>query len=276
MTAIAITAPAGIIDGLPFDEYLSIAAASVTAMKAVALCPAKLGVEREQTAAMRMGSLTHCAILEPDALERRYAPTDLDRRGTKAWDAEALAAGGRELIKRDEWNTALAMRDAVLGNPTARALLAGAVTELTLVWEDDDTDLPCKARLDAHSPLGGPIDIKTASDASPHGWRRNAEKLMYHIQAAHYLAGCRALGLRADSMPFIVIESSAPFVVEVYPLGLRTLTEGERQRQQLLMRWHRCINTEPHLRPGYTGLPFTEIEFSDYTLSRSFVETEEY
>ena len=77
-------------------------------------------------------------------------------------------------------------------------------------------------------------------------------------------------------MPFIVIESSAPFVVEIYPLGMRTVTEAERQRQQLLMRWHRCINTEPHLRPGYTGLPFTEIEFSDYTLSRSFVDTEEY
>ena len=53
MSVAAITAPAaGVVDGLPFDEYLSIAAASVTAMKAVALCPAKLGVEREQTAAI--------------------------------------------------------------------------------------------------------------------------------------------------------------------------------------------------------------------------------
>ena len=280
MTAPAITAPVaiapGIYPGLPFDQYLTIPAASASALKTVAVCPAKLGVEREATPALQRGTLVHCAVLEPDALEARFAATDLDRRGTKAWAAEEAAAGGRELVKRADFDEALAMRDAVLGNPTARALLAGAVTELTLVWEDDDTGLPCKARLDAHSPLGGPIDIKTANDASPHGWRRNAEKLMYHIQAAHYLAGCRALGLRADSMPFVVIESSAPFVVEIYPLGLRTVTEAERQRQQLLMRWHRCINTEPHLRPGYTGLPFTEIEFSDYTLSRSFVETEEY
>ena len=276
MSVAAITAPAaGVVDGLPFDEYLSITAASASALKVLAACPAKLGTESEQTAAMRMGSLTHCAILEPDALERRYVATDLGRRGTKAWDAETQAAGGRELIKRDEWETALAMRDAVHAHPTARALLDGAVTELTLVWEDDDTGLLCKGRLDAHSPLGGPIDIKTAADASPHGWKRNAEKLMYHIQAAHYLAGCRALGLRADSMPFIVIESSAPFVVEVYPLGPRTIAEGERQRQQLLMRWHQCINTAPHLRPGYTGQPFTEIEFSEFTLSRSFVETVE-
>jgi len=251
--AIAITAPAGIIDGLPFDEYLSIAAASVTAMKAVALCPAKLGVEREQTAAMRMGSLTHCAILEPDALERRYAPTDLDRRGTKAWDAEALAAGGRELIKRDEWNTALAMRDAVHAHAAASALLADAITERTLTWTDPETGVPCKARLDIYSVC--PADLKTTADASPHGWGRAAISSGYYLQAAHYLEGCRACGLNADGMPFIVVEKEFPHVVEVYELDPRLLDITARRRIDYLRAWREALAVRAHglPLPGYTG-----------------------
>ena len=253
MTAIAITAPAGIIDGLPFDEYLQISAASVTAMKAVALCPAKLGVEREQTAAMRMGSLTHCAILEPAALERRYAPTDLDRRGTKAWDAEALAAGGRELIKRDEWNTALAMRDAVHAHATARELLADAITERTLTWTDPETGVPCKARLDIYSVC--PADLKTAADASPDGWGKAAIKDGYYLQAVHYLEGCRALGLNADGMPFVVVEKSFPHVVEVYELDPRLLDITARRRINYLHAWRIAVAARAQgIRlPGYTG-----------------------
>ena len=278
MNAPARTLPApGIYPGMPFDEYLAIPAASASALKTVAVCPAKLGVEREQSAAMRLGSLTHCALLEPGEMVRRYALTDLGRSGTKAWAAEEEAAGGRELVKRDEWDAAIAMCDSVRRHPVARALLEGAATERTLIWIDMETGVRCKARLDALSPLGGPIDIKTAADASPHGWRKSAERLMYHIQAAHYLAGCRALGLPAECMPFIVIESAPPFIVEVYPLSARTVSEGERQRQELLLRWQKYASAHPSERPGYTGNQFTEIEFSEFTLSRSFAETtEEY
>ncbi len=233
----------GIHDGMLFADYLALDAVSASALKQVADCPAKVGMTKEQSAAMALGSLTHCAILEPDELERRYAVTDLERSGTKAWQAAEDEADGRELIKRAEWNAALRMRDAVWAHPTARALLAGAVTERTLIWQDGETGLRCKARLDAASPLGGPVDVKTATSAHPREWARQAARLRYHWQAAHYLTGCIALDQPAEAFPFVVVESSPPYIVAVYELDEESLSAGYRQARQAIRKFAECRRT---------------------------------
>ena len=237
----------GIHDNLPFADYLAIDAVNVSALKQVADCPAKIGMVKEQSAAMALGSLTHCAILEPEQLERRYQPTDLERIGTKAWQAEEEAAGGRELVKRADLDAALRMRDAVWAHPTARALLTGAITERTLIWQDAETGLICKARLDAASPLGGPADVKTATSAHPREWARQAARLRYHWQAAHYLTGCVALGHPAEAFPFIVVESSPPHIVAVYELDHDSVEAGYCQLRKAFRRYAECrrANTWP-------------------------------
>lgn len=248
----------GIHDGMPFADYIALDAVNVSALKQVADCPAKVGTVKEQSAAMALGSLTHCAILEPEQLERRYVVTDLARCGTKAWEEAEEAAGGRELVKRSDWEAALRMCDAVWAHPTARALLTGAVTERTLVWQDAETGLLCKARLDAASPLGGPVDVKTAASAHPREWARQARRLRYHWQAAHYLAGCRALGQPDDAFPFIVIESSSPYVTEVYPVGPRSLDVGTQKIADAMRIYAECKRSGRW--PGYTTEPYTVIE----------------
>ena len=241
----------GIYDGLPFDEYLKIPAVSVSGLKIIADCPAKFGVEREQSAAMRIGSLTHCAILEPEALERRYAATDLDRRGTKAWDEAERAAGGRELVKRAEWDAALGMRDAVHRHPVARTLLSGAVTERTLVVEDPETGLLIRARLDAATSFGVPVDVKTCADGHPDRWLRHAMQLRYHWQAALYLDACAMTGQPADGFPFIVIESSLPYVVGVYEMPQWRIEFGRNMYRDALARYASLIKIPRHIWPGY-------------------------
>lgn len=237
----------GIYDGMPFADYLALDAVSASSLKQVADCPAKVGVVKEQSAAMALGSLTHCAILEPDELERRYAVTDLERSGTKAWNAADEEAGGRELVKRADWDAALRMCNAVWAHPTARALLTGAVTERTLVWQDAETGLLCKARLDAASPLGGAVDVKTAASAHPREWARQAARLRYHWQAAHYLTGCVALGHPADAFTFIVVESAPPHIVAVYELDYDSVEAGYCQLRKAFRRYAECrrANTWP-------------------------------
>ena len=237
----------GIYDGMPFADYLALDAVSASSLKQVADCPAKVGVVKEQSAAMALGSLTHCAILEPDELERRYAVTDLERSGTKAWNAADEEAGGRELVKRADWDAALRMCNAVWAHPTARALLTGAVTERMLVWQDAETGLLCKARLDAASPLGGAVDVKTAASAHPREWARQAARLRYHWQAAHYLTGCVALGHPADAFTFIVVESAPPHIVAVYELDYDSVEAGYCQLRKAFRRYAECrrANTWP-------------------------------
>lgn len=124
--------PPGLYDGVVDYRYHNSAGISVSSLKVFAKAPAKLkaGPVKEETAAMQMGSLVHTAILEPQLLEARYKPTDLDRRGTKAWDLAEEGAGGRELIKREDWDAARRMRDAAHAHPTAAELLKpGLLTE---------------------------------------------------------------------------------------------------------------------------------------------------
>ena len=65
------------------------------------------------TAAMRLGSLVHCAVLEPDELSKRYGVCL--PRNTKAGKemAEQMAADGIEAVTAADMEQAMAMAGSV-------------------------------------------------------------------------------------------------------------------------------------------------------------------
>jgi hypothetical protein len=235
---------------IPFEDYLSRPAVSVSKLKSFAKAPALVHVAKEETAATRMGSLVHCAILEPAELEKRYAVTDLERRGAKAWDAEELAAGGRELVKRADWDDAMRMHDAVWAHPVARELLEGCDTEQSFFWTDDETGLDCKARADAiNYRLRVGLDVKTSADASPRKFARQFADMLYGWQDAHYRAGLAANDFIPEAFVFIAIEKAEPFLIGIYeisPQDLRVMTE---QVRDTLHRYKKCLDANHW--PGY-------------------------
>jgi hypothetical protein len=100
---------------------------------------------KEPTPAMKAGTLAHCAILEPDALESRYIvqPSDIDGRTKegKAWLAAVPA--GVEVITAEQMETAQRQADADITRPLA--LFLGE-----LVGEDRDEDQVVDAEHDFH------------------------------------------------------------------------------------------------------------------------------
>ena len=117
----------------------------------------------EPTAAMRLGSLAHCAVLEPDELHNRYAIAP-DRRSNagKALAAD-MAARGLEAVTEADMALAYAMADAVRQHPYAAALLADGKAEQSFWADDTATGLRVKARPDWY--FGGnksPIDVRVA------------------------------------------------------------------------------------------------------------------
>lgn len=247
------------IENIPAEDYFSRSALNASTLKAFAKVPALAHVSREETAAMVLGSLVHCAILEPSELDNRYQATSVDRRGTKAWAEAEEAAEGRELVKLTDFDQALRMRDAVHANPTARELLTGAKTEVSAFWDHGTTALPCKARADAvNHRLSALIDVKTTADASPREFARQFAKLGYGLQDAHYRQGFAAAGFNAETMVFLAVEKNPPFLVALYELNADQLAAYEDKHSALVHDFYQC--TLANHWPGYdTGIQTLEL-----------------
>lgn len=179
----------------------------------------------EPTAAMKLGSLAHCAILEPEKLLNRYgvcAP-----RNTKAGkeQAAAMEAEGIEVVTSSDMALAMGMSAAVQAHPAAAALLKEGKAEQSFWWTDPATGLRCKCRPDWYQ--GSTIvDIKTTTDASPQAFARSVATFGYHIQAEHYLAGPHG----AERFVFVAVEKTYPHAVAVYELDVEALALGRTMR----------------------------------------------
>jgi len=198
------------------------------------------------TAAMRFGSLAHCAVLEADELSKRYqlAPDRRTKEG-KAAVAE-MAAAGIEAVSEADMVLAVNMAVAVHGHPTAGALLQSGQAEQSFWWDDVSTGLRCKCRPDWLSADGATIvDLKTCQDASPAGFAKSVAQWSYQVQSAHYLCGTLA-----KRFIFVAVEKTAPYAIGVYELDTEALIHGSIARHNALQRIQDCraINEWP----GYT------------------------
>jgi exodeoxyribonuclease VIII len=195
------------------------------------------------TAAMRLGSLAHCAVLEPDELSNRYqlAPDRRTKEGKAA--VIEMAAAGIEAVSETDLAQALQMADAVRSNSTAALLLSNGAAEESRWWDDVSTGLRCKCRPDWLSADGATIvDLKTCVDASPASFAKAISNFGYSIQAAHYLAGTLA-----TRFIFVAVEKSFPYAIGVYELNTEGLIHGSIARHNNLQRIQDCraINSWP-------------------------------
>ena len=195
------------------------------------------------TAAMTMGSLVHCATLEPNELQKRYgiAPGRRTRAGKET--AAAMQANGIEPVSESDLQQSQRIASAVHRHPMAAELLSAGKAETSIWWDDPETGLRCKCRPDW---INGRIcvDLKTTTDASPRGFAKSVANFRYHVQEAHYLMS----GL-FDQFIFIAVEKEAPFAVGVYGLDADALAEGQRLRRRDLQRIANCRAAESW--PGY-------------------------
>jgi len=196
------------------------------------LDPQRMAVE--PTAAMRLGTLVHCAVLEPDQLLQRYGVCL--PRNTKAGkeQATAMAADGIEAVTEADMALALSMTASVRSHPAAAALLAKGKAEQSFWWDDTATGLRCKCRPDWHNGTTV-VDLKTTTDASPTGFARSVASFRYHVQASHYLAG-----IFAERFIFIAVEKVYPYGVGIYELDADAMAHGNALRHQNLQTIADC------------------------------------
>lgn len=264
MTTASAIAP-GIYTGIPFSEYHRWPGVNFSKLKLFERSAAHAREEMlhpsEQTPAQAMGTAVHSAVLEPERFAEEYVVgLDCGRKSKidkDAW-AEFEAKHPTALIlDKDDAEICRGVSGAVWGHPVARELLSSqGAREVCIVWDDEATGLRCKARIDAIGTVAGwsvLADLKTIgdglNDARPDGFAKACANFMYHVQAAHYMAGAAALSDHPRRFFHIAAEKVRPFGVAVYELSEGALAQGEQQRRRWLHRMAECEKT--NVWPGY-------------------------
>lgn len=216
--------------------------------------------ERNASDEMRFGTLVHSmisgdlgdAVVIDDVtwrdLSNRYSVPTRSREWEYRVGKMRAKNRNAEVFTPDEWSRAEAAVKAVGESPRAAEYLADCRYELSLVWDDDDTGIRCKARLDAVNQ-DGIVDLKTTRDAAM--FEQAIRSYHYHRQLAFYQHGWARLNrgellearlIAVESMPFHGVRSA--------PLSEEAIARGREEFQVALMRISSGIANQEW--PGYS------------------------
>ena len=227
---------------------------------------------RPDSPTFRVGRAVHAAILEPERFESQWV-VYAGRRAGKAWTAFFEEHEGREILNATEYDTVVAMASAVRSRPDLAAVLEDGLAEVSLLWNERfrGYDLIFKARADWIYHDGDSwvvLDLKTTRDVEARSFGRDAARLMYHGQLAHYAEGLSAtLGGAPVRAELLVVETEAPHDCGLYRLDDVALQCGRARREQLLSRYAACVESGEWPgqlpEPGYLLLPTWELDTLD-------------
>jgi len=244
-----------------FDTYVSWDAANASILNRFQRTPAHVKYEldhggKKRTGALDLGWLTHLAVLEPARFESEVVvPPKVDRRtkaGKATWAQFEAEHPDAMLVDMQTHAKVRAMRRNILEHETAGEFFSGTgANELSVLWNDEEHGVRCKARIDRVSTIGEwPIvgDLKTSRSAARRGFEKSINDFGYHVQAAHYLAGLEAIVPVPPGQPFrrfvfFVVESEPPHCVAVYEIDDAALAEGVLVRSRYLRQWRECVET---------------------------------
>lgn len=257
----------GIYPGVPFEEYAAIRAMNCSTIKRGQQSPMHLlhALQHpeawEETEALRFGKLFHMALLEPERYDlevSREAPINPGTGSpygfkTQAW-RKAEAEMGMMIVSPEWAGSIAAMVANVRAHETAAKLLAGeGQTEVVAVWEDPETGVRCKARVDTRRPGVALLDAKTTENASPEEFQWSTERYGYDIQAAVYTDGWRILTGEDEPFGIIAVEKSPPFGCAVYEIAPAAVARGRAKYRGILRAYVHCRQTG--VFPAYPESP---------------------
>lgn len=212
---------------------------------------------KEATPAMKLGTLVHMRILEPDRYRESLAEPYPDvapdgkkwlrRKDSdheKWWQEEVAKRDGKVALEQLEIDRIEAIAESVLSRKWARQLLGETgEPEYSIFWTDSETGLRCKCRIDWFDRLS--LDLKTTADASPAAFARKSVQLGYHRKKSHYVDGLRELTGRTTLL-HIAVSTEPPYACgayEICDLDRNRKSLGERQRRRALNEIAECTRT---------------------------------
>ena len=201
--------------------------------------------DRPRSAAMEFGTAAHREVLGVgwDYAVSPHGDTWKPRKA-QDWAAGQRAAGVVPLLPRER-EQITAMAAAIASHPTASLLLRGDEVwhEQSLFWEDPDTGIWRRARLDAVKLYGRVliVDYKTSVSADPEEFAKLAGRYGYHRQDAWYRdAVLHTTGDMDPGFCFVVQEKDPPYCVAVYELEAEDVLAGAERNAAACRKYAEC------------------------------------
>lgn len=262
------------IDSINYHNHT--ARASKSQLDAIGITPAhyycyylddRYQKDENEKFSLFFGEAFHCAVLEPHLFFDRYLvlPVKCDRRtreGKQMWNTYMDAGEGKKLLNPDVYDEIMWMKESVDAKEICKTLLAGGLAEEIVTFTEPKTGAPCKMKLDWLTPDEIIVDLKTAEDASPAGFRKAVAKYDLNVQNAFYSDGFfHANRRRPKAFIFVAVEKKPPYAVGIYALSEMFIQEGRDKYLERLRTWQSCMESGEW--PAYSNQIITLQSYSE-------------
>lgn len=259
----------GIYYDVPFDEYAAWPHLNQSRLKEAGRSMAHFRHARpvEETPALRLGTLCHEGAFSPLSLPRRFAvmpdfasqvrrPDGSKYDNPKASKAYkqlvsefTLANLDKQIVPADVYDTMVTMVEALAASADAQKYLGSrGPVEVSLVWDDPETGIRCKARIDKYSrDVPCLTDLKTCANLLWFG--RSIGRWRYDVQAAWYCDGWQLLTGEALPFALVAVESTGYPGVMAAQMSDEDVDAGRRTYRAWLRQIAECLETDHW--PGY-------------------------
>lgn len=206
--------------------------------------------QRVTTPAMRMGTLAHRYILEPDEFTSTCVVYDGQRRG-KDWTQFAENHAEKDILTTSEMAVLRGMLRSIQSHFPALAKLSEcSQREIPLTWSKNGLDH--RGIIDAFG-AGICLDLKMTVDVSERALTRVIYDRRYYMQCAMYAEALKSHGYQVDQSYILAVQSAAPHHVSLCRIPDHYLARGHDEWCRLLELFHDWNGeTEAH-RHGRDG-----------------------
>jgi hypothetical protein len=170
--------------------------------------------DHEPTDAQALGTASHAAVLEPDSLLSRFVLWEGGRRFGSEWNDFCRINSAKTILKPDQYEAALKIRDSAQSNPAIRAIISRTGRrELSMRWDQESAAAPvtlqCKGRPDFIADRI--YDLKTIRTLSDHAMVSNVVNFNYLLSMGAYRYGREVLEDAASECVLIFVETQPPY-----------------------------------------------------------------
>jgi len=224
---------------------------SFSALKAFLQSPRhffRYKTEKEETPAMREGTMFHMAVLEPEKFAKKYWILDDSEkcaeiggkvpRNTKAykeWKAEIEANSGRELISKEDYDLFIKMAD-YLNECSASAWILKGLIHKEKDFEFEHNNFKIRGKIDGEGE-DYLMDLKKVADASFKKVQWVIRDMRYDMQGAIYSAA-------ANKTNYYLVFIDKGINVTVVKISPDTLSVGFEAFSFACTEFLRCIEED--------------------------------